>query len=328
MPEWTVKDRVRRLILACVAGMLLAACTAGSEKAEGSSPEDNDTAVEQCPILDEMPTGKIAYTRYADDGSTAIYLMDPDGSNRVCVVDTIDHDHAPAWSPDGTELAFQRGADRFDGDLWLVNADGSGLRQLTDDQGGEWTPSWSPDGQVIVYGYSETGTEDGPFAIRVVGADGSGDRTLIRGGDEYDYVGSPVWSPDGSGIAFQTDPGDGTQLRWMQPDGSGVILLADGPGSDGGGVAWSPDGSQIVFPSDRCAGCMMLIDPDGTGLEKLLSDRYAGSRTLTWSPDGHTIAWAGGTKGPADAYVVDVLGGEPELIDDTATMAELAWQPV
>jgi len=326
MLGWRVPDRDRRLILVCVAGVVLAGCTSGSETAEGSRP-NNDTSAEPCPILDERPTDTIAYTRYAEDGSTAIYLMDPDGSNQTCLVDTADSDRAPAWSPDGTKLVFQRGSDRFDGDLWMVNADGSGLRQLTDDEGGEWSPSWSPDGQEIVYGYSESSTDDGPFAIRVVGSDGSGDRTLIRSDDDIEYTGHPSWSPDGTGIAFQTDQGSGTQLRWMRPDGSMVTLLADGPDSDGGGVAWAPDGSQIAFQSDRCFGCIMLIDPDGSGLARLVS---GGSEfgCLTWSPDGGSIAWAGCTKGPADAYVLDALGGEPVLIDDTATMAELAWQPV
>jgi len=146
MTVWRPPRQDRLRILACVAAILVAACTAESEAADDGIAENDDTPAERCQVLGEMPTGKIAYTHYGDDGSTAIYLMDPDGSNQACLVDTSGDDRAPAWSPDGTRLVFQRlepGGIPYDGDLWIVRADGSGLRQLTDVEGGEFSPSWS-----------------------------------------------------------------------------------------------------------------------------------------------------------------------------------------
>src|SRR4029453_9657076 len=56
-------------------------------------------------------------------------------------------DTAPAWSPDGRQIAFTRwelsGGDRVDADLFVINADGSGRRAPPGDaRGGDGPPGW------------------------------------------------------------------------------------------------------------------------------------------------------------------------------------------
>ncbi len=72
---------------------------------------------------------------------------------------------APAWSPDGSQLAFfavvlDESADPsnatlgpggdFPAQIFVINADGSGLRQLTHAGDNRW-PTWSPDGSRIAF---------------------------------------------------------------------------------------------------------------------------------------------------------------------------------
>jgi len=56
-----------------------------------------------------------------------------------------------------------------------------------------YSPVWSPDGRSIAYLSIRTGHE-----IRVMNADGTGERTIARNAFE------PAWSPDGRWIAFSS----------------------------------------------------------------------------------------------------------------------------
>jgi Tol biopolymer transport system component len=123
---------------------------------------------------------------------------------------------SPAWSPDGSRIAFIRPpgpyADNDDTDLYTMPADGGGAQQLLDLPGRVMSPSWSPDGSTIVFTYwarearSEPGPGELPYTyagsnIYAVAATGGQPVQLTESGTDSD----PVWSPDGTTIAFQSN---------------------------------------------------------------------------------------------------------------------------
>ena len=109
---------------------------------------------------------------------------------------------------------------------------------------GVGSPQISPDGTTILYSRSFVDLQnDGRRSeIWMMNADGTRKRKLMDGG-------SPVWSPDGSRIAYVTggEPrGSQIFVRWMDDlaaEPSQITNVAESPG----GIEWSPDGTQIAF---------------------------------------------------------------------------------
>lgn len=99
--------------------------------------------------------------------------------------------------------------------------------------------------------------------------------------------GWPVWSPDGSLIAFDSDrtdpdPTDDQAIYdvfTMRPDGTQVVKLTDSIGGSGD-AAWSPDGTSIAFHADRGAY------PEGQGIYVMRRDGTDVQRVTT-VPDGN-----------------------------------------
>ena len=111
-------------------------------------------------------------------GSYELYLMNSDGTH-VTRLATAVNSGAPAFSPDGTQIAFASDRDG-DFDIYVMNTDGDGPQTpLTDSAGDESDPTWSPDGSRIAF--SRNGT------IYTMKANGSDVKPVIAGAQ-------PSWS--------------------------------------------------------------------------------------------------------------------------------------
>ena len=130
----------------------------------------------------------------------------------------------------------------------MVSADSGLVRQLTDNvYAQDWEPEWSPDGSRIVY---EAGSRDGRREIFVMDADGDNVRRLTHkmgGREKWSNKAWPVWSPDGTRIAFNSND---INRNWvifvMDADGGNLLQLTDITQSARWPV-WLPDSSRIAF---------------------------------------------------------------------------------
>jgi dipeptidyl aminopeptidase/acylaminoacyl peptidase len=101
----------------------------------------------------------------------------------------------------------------------------------------------SPDGTRIIYTRRFVNKQKDAFesALWIMNADGSENRFLVSGV-------SPVWSPDGTRIAYLAEGAPGgpqIHVRWMNAEGatSQVTRVEYAPAD----VQWSPDGKSIGF---------------------------------------------------------------------------------
>ena len=200
---------------------------------------------------DWSPDGtKIAFTSFRGDLNASgranydIYVMNADGSNEVRLTNDPSADLDPDWSPDGTHIAFASDRDRDIYEIYVMKADGSGQTNITKNglpnnfSPDNSSPDWSPVGTKIVFvsrfdigfGFCEPGY---PCGIFVMNADGSNQVAL----DEFHGY-SPVWSPDGTRIAYHAigyEDHHGA-VHVMNADGSNRTRLTEG----GGSPAWQP----------------------------------------------------------------------------------------
>lgn len=121
--------------------------------------------------------------------------------------------------------------------------------------------------------------------IYVMNPDGSGMNDLALAFP--DYLGEPVWSPNGNTIAFINDS-DGV-IRVMNADGSGKTTLAVGRSP-----TWSPDGARIAYIGYASGWGVYVMDADGTDQTKLYdASPTLNPEALAWSPDGAALVVSG-----------------------------------
>ncbi|HEX6744883.1 MAG TPA: hypothetical protein VF087_11720, partial [Solirubrobacteraceae bacterium] len=147
----------------------------------------------------------------------------------------------PSYSPDGTQIVFRGDLDLAepsgDEEIYVMDADGTNVRQLTSNGDFDSAPSWSPDGTEIAFEKAAAGTfvpgvpaEPGKEAeekdIYVMRADGTHVRRLT---DSPGLDEGPVWSPDGTKIAFSSDRDGQQEIYVMDADGSNPRRLTDNP---------------------------------------------------------------------------------------------------
>ena len=167
--------------------------------------------------------------------------------------------------------------------------------------------------------------------IAVVPSSGGAPKTFPN--SLYTLGSSPVWSPDGTQIAFVAHPSSSTatdtrSIFVMNADGNSLVQRTTSTEYIRQ-VAWSPKSSTLVFDSTLPTGGtqtsgrqIYTMQADGSGRTRITTDT-ANNLSPSWSPDGSKILFSsnrdhgGGTGGTNafDLYRMNADGsGDPTRI--------------
>ena len=136
--------------------------------------------------------------------------------------------------------------------------------------------------------------------------------------------GTPVVSPDGKHIAFNSDRGGAPDLFVINSDGTGERQLTNTPENEGN-LQWSSDGKILfsVFKND--ASRLYAIDSDGKNQRELVS---VPGRAPTLSPDGKQMVYMAGTWTATRLMLAASDGSNARQINDGSSIAwNSHWSP-
>ncbi|MGP6157388.1 MAG: S9 family peptidase, partial [Vulcanimicrobiaceae bacterium] len=208
--------------------------------------------------------------------------------------------HAPAWSPDATQLAFSAQIDvpqtAFYEDLYLVDAAGGAPRKLTTSRGPSTWPAFSHDGREIAFLGHERGDDAGfryGFELLVVPLGGGSARSLsgVLDRPAADYVLNDVM-------------GGGRQAPiWSADDRTMYVLLAS-------------EGACSVAAFPREGGSHRVV---AGGERNVFAFSLAGDASLG-------LAFSSPLR-PSELALVDRFGSEANLTDCNPWLAQRALRP-
>ncbi|MBM3290491.1 MAG: hypothetical protein FJY92_10100 [Candidatus Hydrogenedentes bacterium] len=134
------------------------------------------------------------------------------------------------------------------------------------------------------------------------------------------WDGAPVWSPDGSGLAFeQAGDGGAVRIRVVSADGTPGPEIAHAATANRA-PAWSPDGKALAYRSGEGDACRIRVYDFAAGAETQWGARDdAGQQAVAY----HRPAWESATEIVAVGVRDDKAGRTADLYtleQDTSTL--------
>lgn len=196
------------------------------------------------------------------DGSKYIQATDPAGNPNFDI------------SPNGKRALIQAR-----GDLFTLPAEHGNTRDLTQTSNAkEENPAWSPDGKWVAYVTDVTGEDE----IAVRPSEGGAEQILSDFKTGYFY--KPVWSADGSKLAFSDNL---HQLWYLDVKSHKAVKVDQDPIAEIHDYTWSPDGHWLAYSKQRInqQTGISLYSLD-SGKATLLSQAMNADFNPAFDPDG------------------------------------------
>jgi Tol biopolymer transport system component len=226
---------------------------------------------------------------------------------------------SPATLGTGHRIVFS--SDRAGGsEIFTADETGGDVVQITHvgPRAIAFQGTWSPDGTMIAYVRYPLGNAQP--AIHVIGADGTGDRRLLR--DQLFGEFEPEFSPAGGTLLFdRCRPGGTCTLYTVRLDGSHLTEVipfsVDGATIEGD---YSSDGTRIAFGhfyEGAGQAAVTVAAADGSGQDRITPWRVE-AFLPTWAPDDSSIVYASHCCDgrPSSLWIANPDGGDRRRLTD------------
>lgn len=228
-------------------------------KADGSTKTnitDSDSGEVRKDVAPELSRdgSSVVFVRHYDSGKTKLMVVKANGTGLIDVTPTafdVQDIAEPSWSPNGNQIVFSSNVDgNFD--LYMVDLASGVASKLTSTRSPVQNvdPAWSPNGKRIVFsrsGESLLSAAAGLFELRLDSATRPVRLTQPTKGDgDVD----PVYSPDGSRIAFSSDRAGNDDVYFLNRASFAVLKMTSTKDRDVQ-PTFAPDGTAFAYVSDR-----------------------------------------------------------------------------
>ncbi len=234
------------------------------------------------PILSATwsPDGKkIAYVSFEKDSRPAIYIQELATGKKQQITDFAGLNSAPAFSPDGKEMAMVLSKDG-NPDIYILNLANRKLRRVTRHYGIDTEPSWTPDGKAIIF----TSSRGGRPQIYQMDLDSFRIQRLTFEGD---YNAKASLLPDGSGLIMVHRRNGIFHISHLDLKRGRLTVLTQTSLDESPSVA--PNGSMLIYATQiDDKGILAAVSIDG-GVKFNLPSTEGDVREPAWSPQKRMI---------------------------------------
>ena len=190
-------------------------------------------------------------------------------------------------------------------------------------------PAVSPDGTLVAYGAQRPKESDSHLYIQTINGSTPMPLEVARGASDT----HPVWSPDGTSIAFLRINEDGCKIHIVAATGGASRPVTSCYKSAISYFDWSPDGQNLItqvstMDSDKPSMELITVGiADGKSQRIQYShDAHIDDMSAHYSPDGRWIAFRRGANPFSDIFLMKADGSDVQrLTDIRAGLAGFAW---
>lgn len=338
--------------LTLLAAMLLAACSLTVAPPDAQS-SPSQMAVSEEPLgVRPQPVFELAgRILYVENGTLRQY---ENGTTTQLTDDG--RTFAPAWSPDGSQIAVVRRDEESFSNIYVLDQNGATLRQVTATERTApprsreavhevvWAdgPAWSTGGTALVYVSqvlpptaegSDPALYEYPLSIFQVSLP-LNQQNVPPGGVLLEATANdfqqPTWAPNEQYLAYVDVPrstDQQRQIRLYDPETNETRAYPGMPGNVYD-PAWSPDGNWLAFTAvvDGQTDVWVIGAPEQNGEPTRITTTGA-ARAAAWSPDSAALAFVQIDEQGSNVYVVplersdnSVRAGTPQQITTSGTV--------